>query len=133
MDGRLRVFFCDLSEHSICISCPGAVNACKLMFSVDGHCYLEFFPEPKHAVYVLHLFSIFFFILDHQNMLLSASIFVAPGCPDCSVSTTGVFIFSGTPILSPTNSKPNFPVVLLKTGENSLPALFFCLLRTRFF
>ena len=86
-----------------------------------------------HSVHGLHLFSMSFFIPDHQNILLCASIFAEPGFPKCSASTTVLFSSSGVTILSSVNNKQNRSVTLLKTGQNSLGALFFCLLRTHIF
>ena len=118
---------CNLQEESICFSGQGSVNNGNLIFSVDGKWYFKFKLELMHAMQALHLFSMSFFIPDHQNLLPSASIFVEPGCPKCNASTTCLLGSSETTILSPANSKPNRLLILLKMGENSTRGLFFCL------
>ena len=75
-------------KKSICISWLGSVNVGNFIFAVDGNLYFEFLPELMHAVHVLYLFLMSFFNPGHQNMLLSASIFVEAVCPKCSASTT---------------------------------------------
>ena len=104
----------NLPRKSLRISCPKPVNTVKLIFSIDGNWYFKLLPELMHAVHVLHSVSMFFFSLDHQKILRSASIFVEPGCQKCSASTTCHFISSGTTILSPANSKPNRSVLSLR-------------------
>ena len=86
-----------------------------------------------HAMDVLRLLSISFFISDHQNILPSANIFVEPECPKCNSSTSCFFNSSETTILSPANSKANRSVMSLKTGEISSGAPSLCLFRTHFF
>ena len=61
-----------------------------------------------NAVHVLHLFLISFLIRDHQQMLLSASTFVKPGCPKCSASTTCFFNYSGMKNLSTAKTAKSF-------------------------
>ena len=66
--------------------------------------------------------------------LLSAGIFVEPGCPKCSTHTTCFYFSSyGNTILSLANSKPNRSVILLKTGENFSKILSFCLFLAQMF
>ena len=108
-----------LPEKPICISCSGSVKTGSLIFLVDSNLYFKFLPQLMHAMHVVHLFSRSFLIPDHQNRLLSASIFVEPGCPKCSASTTCFFNSSGITILSPVRNKPNRLISSLKTGENS--------------
>ena len=79
--------------------------------------YLIVLPVLMHAVHLVLFLLMFFFIPDHQNMLLSASISFEPGCPNCSASTTCLFYSSGTTILSPANSKPNHSLVSLRTKK----------------
>ena len=124
---------CNLPVKSICTSWPGSVDVGSLIFSVDSNWYFNFLPELMHAVHVLHLFPMFFFISGHQNMLLSASIFVETGCPKCNASTIGHFSSSGNTILSPANNNPNRSVISLKTEVKSSGGLSFWLLRTHIF
>ena len=113
---RLHVCYVT-SRKSICISCPGSANACSMMFSIDGKWYFKFLPKLMLSARLLHLFSMFFFIPDHQNILLSASIFVEPECLEESASTTGLFSLSGIAILYPANNKPDRSVISLETGK----------------
>ena len=78
-----------------------------------------------HAVHVLNLFPLSFFIQDHQNILLSASVFVEPACPMYSSSLTCIVSSSGATILSPAVFKPKRTVIQLKTEESISEALFF--------
>ena len=124
---------CNSPEKSICVSCPVSVNTGDLIFFVDGNWYFKLLPELMHALHVLHLFSMSFFNPDYQIYCFFASIFVEPGCPKCSASTTCHSSSSGTTVLSPANSKPNCSVISLKTGDNSSAALSFCLFLTNIF
>ena len=82
---------CSLAQKYIRISCPGLVKTGSLIFFIDGEWYFAFLPELLHAVPMLHLFLMSFLILDQQNVLLSASIFIEPGCPKSSASTICFF------------------------------------------
>ena len=130
---QVTYLLCNLLENLICISWPGSVNVGSLIFYVDGIWYFEFLPELMHAVHGLHLFLMSFFISGHQNMVLSASIFVETGCPKCNASATGRFSSSRNTILSPAVNKPNHSVISLKTEKNSSGVLSFWLLRTHIF
>ena len=77
-----------------------------------------------HAVHVLYLFSMSFFVSDHQDIMFSARKFAEYGCPKCSTSTACLFSSFGTTTFSPANSKPNSSLISVKTGENSSGALF---------
>ena len=55
-----------LPGKSFCFSCPGSVNTGGLIFLVDGNCYSKFLPELMHALQLMHLFSIYLLIADHQ-------------------------------------------------------------------
>ena len=59
-----------------------------------------------HALHVLHLFLTSFLVANPQNIMLSASIFIKPGCPKCTASTTCFFNSWVIRILSPANNKP---------------------------
>ena len=50
------------------------------------------------TVQVLDFYSTFYRIPAHENMLLSASIFINPVCPKCSASTICLFNSSGIKI-----------------------------------
>ena len=90
--------------------------------------YFIFSPELMHAVRVLHLSSLSSLIPYHQNMLLSASIFVEPGRPNCNASTTCFFNFPGITVFSPAINKQNRLVCLRKTEEKSSGACSFWLI-----
>ena len=100
----------NLPKKPKCIYCPGSVKISSLIFAIDGNWFFKFLPELKHAVHVLQLFWMSFFILDHQTTLLSASFFVELGYPKCSESTTVPFCSSGIRILSPAIHKLNLLV-----------------------
>ena len=97
---------CGLPGRSGCLSCLGSVNAGSSFFSsVDGNWYLNFSPEIKHAVNVLHLFSISFLTPDHQSLLLSANIVVKSGWLKYSAFTICRFSSRRITIFSPANNK----------------------------
>ena len=76
---------------------------------------------------MLHSSLMSFFIPDHKKMLISAKIFVEPGCP-MSVASAACFPNClRITILYPANSKPNSFVSPLKTGNNSWKAHSFWL------
>ena len=122
-----RVFYngAFLVAKLIFFSCPGSVNAGKLILSADENGYFVILPELIHVVRILHLFWIFLVMTDHQYVLHSTSTFFEPECPRCNASTAGLFISSVTTILSPANSKPNLSVILLDIGETSRGILSF--------
>ena len=68
---------------------------------------------------MLHLFLMSFFIPDHQNILLSATIFPESGCRKCSASIACLFSSSRITIFSNANSKQRCSVISLKAGEKS--------------
>ena len=119
LDSSVTCFLCNLPENSIFFSFPGSINTDKLSFLVIGKWYFKFLPELKQTVHALHFSSMSFHITDQQNLLLSASIFVEPGCPKYSAFTTCFLNTSGITNLPPAMSKTNLPVSLVKTGENS--------------